>query len=306
MRRQWFVAVWIALIALPFVIPHFALSVANMILINLILVASLNLLMGYAGQLSLAHAAFFGLGAYTSGVLAVHFGVSPWLGIFAAIGLAAAAAAIVGLPTLRLRGHYLAMATLGLNAIASVLFVGLRDLTGGPNGLTGVPSFKIAAFAFDNDQRFFFLAWFGASLTLLAINNVVDSRIGRALRALGQSEAAAASLGVDSQRYKLRIFVLTAGMAALAGTLYVHYLNFASPETFDFSASVMLVVAVALGGTGSLAGPVIGALIITLLPELLRDTRDLQILIFGISLVVVLLFFPRGIVGLFRKRATSS
>ncbi len=305
MRYRIFAAAWILVLVLPFVLPRYTTSLLNLTLINVILVASLNLVMGYGGQLSLAQAGFFGLGAYTSGVLSVRYGISPWVGVVAAIVLTAVISYIVGKPTLRLRGNYLAMATLGLNAILSVLFVNLRDVTGGPNGLSGVPSLQAGSIAFDNDARFSVLAWLGATITLLVVRNLVDSRVGRALRALGESEVAAASLGVDTQRYKLRTFIVAAACAGLAGSLYVHYLNFASPETFDFAASVMLVVAVAIGGIRSFFGPLIGAVIITILPELLRETHDLEVLVFGVSLVVILVFFPRGLAGIAARRATS-
>jgi branched-chain amino acid transport system permease protein len=299
-----FALLWPALLALPLVAPNnYFVSLGVLYLINVILIASLNLLMGYAGQISLSHGAFYGLGAYASGVLGAKYGVSPWLGLLASVAISAGAALLIGLPSLRLRGHYLAMATLGFNAIVSVLFVELYWLTGGPNGLIGVPSISLFGWRINTDRSFYFLAWFASGLVMLLILNLIDSRVGRALRALSTSELAASCMGVDTFRTKLAVFVLTAVMASLAGFLYVHHISFASPESFNFGASVMLVVMVALGGTGSVWGPLLGAAMFTVLPEALRAFDNLEILLFGVSMVVVLLFFPGGLAALGRLLA---
>lgn len=296
--RRLFGVVWAILLVFPLIAPNdYIVSLGAFFFINLILIASLNLVMGYCGQISLCHGAFFGLGAYASGVLAAKFDVSPWLGIIAAMGLASFSALIIGLPALRLKGHYLAMATLGFNAIMSVLFNELVSLTGGPNGLTGVPPFSVGGFDIANDTRFFYLAWAFAGVIMLLIYNLINSRVGRGMRTLATSEIAAASLGIDTFRYKLKIFVVSATMAGLAGAMYVHFINFASPETFNFFTSVFLVVMVALGGWGSYWGPLFGALIYTAVPELLRAFKDLEIFVFGLSMVLVLLFFPDGVAG---------
>lgn len=289
---------WLVMLAFPFVVPNdYIVNLGVFFFINLILIGSLNLLMGYCGQISLCHGAFFGLGAYASGVLAAKFGISPWFGLVASLTLTAAVAMIVGMAALRLHGHYLAMATLGTNAILSVMFNELTWLTGGPNGLIGVPWLEIGPIALWDDTSFFFFAWAVALIVMVVILNVVESRVGRGLRALAGSEIAASSLGVDTFRYKLAVFVLTAAMAGLAGFLYVHFITFSSPETFNFFASVLLVVMVALGGWGKYWGPVFGALVMTAVPELLRALEDLELLLFGLSMILVLLFFPSGIAG---------
>lgn len=289
---------WVLLLAVPFLAPNnYILNLAILWLINLLLVASLNLLMGYSGQISLSHAAFYGLGAYVSGVLAAKFGISPWLGLIAALVMTGGTALIVGYPTLKLRGHYLAMATLGFNAIMSVLFVELRDLTGGPNGLLNVPNYEIAGFKIDTDRPFYYFALAVTGIGLVLILNLLDSRAGRALRALASAEIGASCMGIDVHRHKMIVFVVSAMLAAVAGCLYVHHNTFVSPESFDFIASTMLVVMVALGGTGHFWGAFAGALVYTALPELLRSIGDLEILVYGVSLVLVLLFFPRGMGG---------
>lgn len=293
-----FAVFWLVLLAFPWIAHNdYLLNLGNMWLISVILIASLNLLLGYGGQISLSHAAFFGLGAYVSGVLAAKYGVSPWLGIVLATVATSLVAFVIGWPSLRLEGHYLAMATVGFNAILTVLFTQLWSLTGGPNGLLNVPSFSLGRYELDTGMRFFYLGWLCAGLVLLLILNLIHSRMGRALRGLASKPIAAQCAGVDVHRYKVLVFVISAAMASVAGTLYVHHLNFASPETFDVQASVMLLVMVAIGGTGTFWGPLLGALLMVLLPEVLRAVEDLEILIYGIALIVVLMFLPRGLVG---------
>jgi branched-chain amino acid transport system permease protein len=289
---------WVLLAAVPWIAPNsYWLNMGTLWLTNLLLVASLNLLMGYSGQISLAHGAFFGIGAYVSGVLGAKYGISPWIGLPAALSATGLVALLVGWPTLRLRGHYLAMATLGFNAIASVLFVELRDWTGGPNGLVNIPPYVLFGMKLDSDRAFYFLALVGVGIALLLVLNLLDSRTGRALRALSTTEVGAECMGVDVHKYKILVFIVSAMLAALAGCLYAHHNAFVSPESFDFMTSTMLVVMVALGGTGHWWGAFLGALIYTVLPEALRSFGDLELLIYGVSLVLVLLFFPRGLGG---------
>jgi branched-chain amino acid transport system permease protein len=297
---------WLALLFAPLVAPNaYIVSLANVALINLILIASLNLVMGMCGQISLSHAGFFGLGAYASGILAARYGLPAVAGLVAAMLLSAAAAFIVGLPALRLRGHYLAMVTLGWNAILTVLFNQLIPLTGGPNGLLGVPPFAIGPWTLFDDLHAFPLVWACAGLTMLVIVNLLHSRTGRAMRAVANSELGAAALGIDTFRTKLLVFVLSAGMAGLAGSLYVHVNQYASPETFGVSASILLLVMVAVGGSGSVWGPVFGALIYTVVPQLLLDYDDAELMLFGGAMLVVLIGFPGGIAGLLARRRAS-
>ncbi len=292
-------ALWVAFLFFPLLASNgYILSLGVVFCINLILIASLNLIMGYCGQISLCHGGFFGLGAYVSGVLSAKYGVPSLLDIPCAMVLTAFAALLVALPTLRLKGHYLAMATLGFNAILSVLFVELVDLTGGPNGLSGVGPVSVLGFSFDAGSRFFYLAAALSLLLMWGILNLVQSRIGRAITSLADSEIGAASLGINTYGLKVMIFVLSASLAALAGSLYVHFNEFASPETFDFSSSIMLVVMVAVGGWGKYWGAFFGALVFTVVPELLRTFQDLQLFIFGLGMILVLMFFPGGLAGM--------
>lgn len=306
-----FAVIWALLLLFPLVAPNsYVIGLGVIFCINAVLIGSLNMLMGFSGQISLSHGAFYGLGAYASGVLSARYGLSPWLGLPAAMLLSAAAALVIGLPALRLRGHYLAMATLGFNAIMTVLFYELVPLTGGADGLSGIPAISLFGLSLGTDFRFFYFAWAVAGVVLLLLLNLIDSRVGRALRALSTSELAANSMGVDTYRYKLQVFVLTAVMAAVAGVLFAHFNNFVTPESFGYFGSVLMVVMVAVGGTGQFWGGVLGALMLSVLPELLRsidglaatlkihiDASAAEILVFGLSMILVLLFFPRGLAG---------
>lgn len=293
------VLVWIILAAVPAVVPNaYWVSLANLAFINLILIASLNLLMGYGGQISLAHAGFFGLGAYASGILNVRYGISPWAGLPAAALVAGLGALVIGIPALRLRGHYLAMATLGWNAILVVFFTQLVDLTGGPNGLLGVEPFSFFGHVLDTEVKVFPLAWGAAFLVMLAMLNLLGSRIGRGIRAVATNELGAESLGIDSFRMKLVVFVLSAAMAGIAGSLYVHVNQYASPETFGIAPSIMLLVMVAIGGAGAFFGPLFGAAIFTVMPQVLLDYEDAELMLFGISMLVVLILFPGGLAAI--------
>jgi branched-chain amino acid transport system permease protein len=289
---------WLVLLAIPlFGFNDYIVSLGTSFLINLILIASLNVVIGFCGQISLGHAGFYGLGAYSAGILSAKLGLNPWLGLPAACLVSALAALMIGIPALRLKGHYLAMATLGFNAILAVLFDQLVSWTGGPNGLLGVKALALDGFALSNQTRIFPLVWLCAGLVMLTLLNLIQSRVGRAIRAIATSEVAAQSLGIDVFRYKLIVFVLTAAMAGLAGSLYVESNLYASPETFGFSSSILLVAMVALGGWGRYGGAFLGALIYTGAPELFRTFQDAQLLIFGAGMIAVLLFFPSGLAG---------
>jgi len=268
----------------------------NIIGIHALLVVGLNLLLGYAGQISLGHAAFFGLGAYTSGILTATYGINPWLALPAGLLVAGAAAFLVGVPALKLRGYYLAMATLGFGIIVYIFFNQTQELTGGPSGLSGIPSLSLAGFPLDSPDRLFLLIWPVLGVILLLSANLVDSRLGRALRALHDGEPAAQSLGVDTARVKLLVFVWSALYASLAGSLYAHTLNFIAPTSFGFMFSIKLVTMVVVGGMASIWGSLLGAAVLTILPEFLVVFHDYEIIIFGGILMVVMIFLPRGLV----------
>jgi branched-chain amino acid transport system permease protein len=302
----------IALVAGPLASgDRYLLRIFTLVGINVVMVTGLSLLFGYAGQISLGHAAFFGLGAYTSGQLA-KLG-TPWIiSLLAGVLVAALGGLVLAVPSLRLKGHYLAMATLGFGEIALFFFTEAEPLTGGSDGLRDIPPASIGSFVFDTPQLKYVLVWTVAVAVLALASNVVRLRPGRALRAIHGSELGAQACGIDTTRAKTQVFVLSAGLAGLAGALYGHYIGFVSPSTFTLGLSLVLVTMVALGGMGSLAGAVAGAVLLTLLPYvdaivpgLSRDTvavlQDWESDIHGIVLIAVMLFMPRGLAGLGRR-----
>jgi branched-chain amino acid transport system permease protein len=281
---------------LPFGLPNeYYLTVLIVAGLHTILVMGLNLLMGYAGQVSLGHAAFYGIAAYTTGILTARFHWPVAAGIAAGVVLVLVVAAGIAVPTLRLKGHYLAMGTLGFGIIVYIVLNEATDLTGGPSGLTGIPKLSLAGVALGSDRAFYYVVWSVVLLLFLLAQNLIRSRLGRALRAIHTSETAAAALGVDTERYKIGVFILSALYAAVAGALYAHYVTFVSPGSFGFHASIQFVTMVVLGGMGSLWGAVAGATFLTALPEVLRAIEDYDILLYGGLLILCMMFLPGGL-----------
>ncbi|HEX4994388.1 MAG TPA: branched-chain amino acid ABC transporter permease [Methylomirabilota bacterium] len=285
-----------------------------------VLALSLNLLLGYTGQLSLGHAAFFGIGAYASALLSVKLEWSPWIGLLAAIVAPGLAGYVIGRLALKLRGAYFVLLTISFAGCVSLVSVNWMDLTNGPLGIPGVPPVEIAlpglsALSLRTKSAYYYLvlaAVVGAYLLCLAL---IRSRVGRALVALRENETLAASVGIDATHYLVLAAVTSAAMAGFAGGLYAHYTRFVSPEVFLFTYTVTMVIMVVAGGKGTLAGPVVGAVLFTVLPEALRELTSYQwqMLLYGVLLIAVLFFMPEGIVpalraagpALRRRRRTS-
>ena len=273
--------------------------------IHTMLAIGLNLLLGYAGQISLGHAGFFGLGAYLSGILTTSYTWNPWIAMPLAALFVGGLAFLIGFPILKLKGHYLAMATLGLGIIIYIVFNETVELTGGPSGLSGIPSLSIGTFTFDSDVKNYYLIWAITLGTILLTLNLANSRVGRALRAVHDSEVAARVVGVNARLLKVQIFALSAVISSIAGSLYAHTMTFVSPASFGFNFSIELLTMVVIGGLGSIYGSFLGAALLTLLPEFLRAAHDYDIIIYGGLLMVMVMFMPgglvRGIPDLFKK-----
>ena len=294
-----------AAIAAPHVFTGLAAQhLLVIIAINVILVASLDLLVGGAGMISLGHAAFMGVGAYASAIL-VRGGASFPLGLLAAFGFAALAGLVVGVPALRLKGHYFSVVTFITGIIATILMTNLVSLTRGPMGLPGIPFASIEFLGFDHTFRsivfkvgFYYLALAFAVLTLLVRWRLGRSRFGRALAAIKGDENLAESVGIATYRTKVTAFVLAAAIAGVAGSLYAHYSAFISPDAFTFIDSFDLFVMNLLGGAGTVIGPVVGPVFLTVASSLLRNLSPaLSHVIYGVMLIVVIVVLPTGIVG---------
>lgn len=274
----------------------YLLNVLVFVGINTMLAVGLNLLLGFAGQISLGQAAFYGLGAYLSAILTVTHGINPWLAmVMAAIAVGILAFAI-GFPILKLKGHYLAMATLGFGIIIYIVINEYVDLTGGPSGFSGLSNLSVGTMSFDSDLKNYYLIWGAALMVMLLALNLTRSRVGRALRAIHDSEVAAQVLGINARLLKVQIFTCSAMISALAGSLYAHYVTFISPSTFGFGFSVELLTIVVIGGLGSIYGSFLGAALITLLPEMLRTFHDYDIVVYGALLMIMTIFLPGGLI----------
>lgn len=289
------------LLILPWILPNrYFLNVAVLIGIYVLIVIGLNLLIGYAGQISLGHASFYGIGGYAAAILTAKYQWSPVLALVASLIFVALTAWVIGKPTLKLKGHYLAMATLGFGLIVKILLEEMADLTGGTQGITGIPKFSIFGFSFSNDFWMYFLVWGSVMLVQIMVSHIIRGKVGRAFLAVHTNETAAESLGVNTSRLKLGVFIISAVLAGLAGCFYAFSINYLSPEPFGFSFSVLLVTMVIVGGMGDLWGPVLGTVILGIIPELLRSFKDFDILIYGLLLMVIVIFLPQGTVSLFR------
>ena len=293
----WVTALSLVLLLFPLVEDNpYTLGLTNLIAINAIVVLGLNLFIGYAGQISLGHAAFFGLGAYGSAITTVNFEINPWLAMFLVAGLVALVALIIGVPILRLSGHYLAMATLGLNFVVHTVLLQWDQVTGGPSGFSGIPSLAIGEFEFWDEVSLHYLIWTFAMLALLLCLNLVRSGVGRGLAALAGDETAAAALGVNIRNAKIKVFVLSAILASIAGSLFAHTYSFVSPDSFGIFTSADMVIMVVIGGMGSIWGSLFGAALITLLPEWMDLFETYKDFVHGGILVLVLMFLPQGLV----------
>ena len=301
----------LAALTLPFWLadPYF-LHVVIMAGIFGVLALSLNLLLGYTGQLSLGHAAFFGIGAYTSALLTLRLEWSFWLALPGAVALTALAGWLIGRLALKLRGAYFVLVTISFAGVISLVSVNWMELTNGPLGLPGVPAPALGPWSLRTKPAYYYLVLAGVALSYLVCRRLVRSRIGRAFLALRENEPLAESVGVDVAHYLVLAAVVSAGLAGLAGSLYAHYTRFVSPEVFLFTYTVTMVVMVVAGGKGTLAGPLVGALLFTALPEALRlaTSWQWQMLAYGVLLVLLVFFLPRGIVpalAAWRERRAS-
>ena len=284
------------LLLLPFVLPNsFYVDLAIRMAINAMIVLGLNLLIGFAGQISLGHAGFLGIGAYATAVMPTHFGWHPLLALGGGALAAGLLAALVARPIFKLKGNYLAMATLGLGIIINITVRNEAALTGGPDGMP-VPPLSLAGFEISGDKHWYWIVALMLSVSVWASLNLIDSPFGRALRALHGSEVASKVVGVDVVRYKVAIFVLSAVFASVMGSVTAHYVGFVTPNLADFFHSIELVTMVVIGGMASVYGSVVGAVLLTALPQALTSFEGWETVAFGTILMLCMIFLPKGLV----------
>lgn len=281
-------------IFMPIVMNNYAMEVMSNVWFYVVLCLGLNIVVGYAGLLDLGYAAFFAVGAYTTGILTSHFGVNFWLTIPVAVGLSTCAGIIIGGPTLRLRSDYLAIVTLGFGEIVRIIARNL-EITGGASGLIGIEKPSIMGFELNQIQHFYYVFLILAIIACFVSYRLQHSRLGRAWQYVREDEDAAEAMGINRVGVKLYAYVIGAIFGGVAGCFFAAKMTAISPETFMFQQSVLILLGVVLGGMGKIPGVIIGAFALVLFPEVFRDLGSTRILVFAIVMLVIMLYRPEGI-----------
>ena len=294
-KRATAIAVILAVMAVaPFLVGQYGTVILTNALLYVVLALGLNVVVGYAGLLDLGFAAFFAVGAYTVGITTLHLGLNFWMALPLAVVFAIIAGVIIGTPTLRLRSDYLAIVTLGFGEIVRIAARNLRE-TGGASGLIGIESPWLFGWHIETPRDFYYVFCVLAILGVIVSVRLANSRLGRAWLYVRHDEDAAEAMGIDRVRVKLAAYIVGAIYGAIGGAFFAANLGAISPESFSFRQSVLILMAVILGGMGKIPGVILGAFIVILAPELLRDFGDLRLLIFAVGLLLIMLFRPSGI-----------
>jgi branched-chain amino acid transport system permease protein len=293
-----YLAIVAVMALLPLVIGNqYYIQVLIFIGIYIILTLSLNLLNGYVGLLSIGHAAFYGIGAYASAKLVIEAGLPFPLAMLGAGAVAGLFGYLIAKPTLRLSGIYMTMATLGFNMIFFLVLQNWMSFTNGPLGIMDIPSPSIFGYAIESRVQYYYLIFFLVLLTIVSMHRLMTCRFGRALVSIRENELAAEAMGVNTTKYKIQAFVLAAFYAGIAGSYYAHFVKFVSPDSFYIYESFILLAMLAFGGQGNLIGPVVGAAVLIVIPEVFRFMEEYRMLIYGGILVVMMLVRRQGLLG---------
>jgi branched-chain amino acid transport system permease protein len=294
------------LLVFPLVMTHpYYMHLSNLILIYALTATGLNLVTGYAGQLSLGHAAFFAIGAYASALLSMKLGWPFPAALAGSAIVATIFGAVLGVPSLRLKGPYLALATAGFSEIIRIVINNWETLTQGSRGIPEIPPPSLWSWSLSSETGWYYLLIGFFLVCTFGAGRIVHSHLGRAFIALRDNEAAAGAAGVDPTAHKVLAFAVSAFLAGLAGSLYAHYRAYISPDTFTFAESVAFLSMVVVGGKGTLAGPLIGSAALTLVPDWLSFLKDFKMVFHGILLVLCMMFLPGGLIsiaGFFKRR----
>lgn len=286
----------------PIVRNNYVIDVANTAATYVVLGLGLNIVIGFAGLLDLGYAAFYAVGAYIAAYLMTRLDWNLWECLLVSAALAAAFGILLGAPTLRLRGDYLAIVTLGFGEIIRISLSNMTPVTGGPNGIQGIPSPPIPGGQFDQPIHFYYLLLALAVIAICVSDRLVNSRMGRAWAYLREDHLAAEVMGIDATRYKLLAFAMGATWAGLAGAIFVSRIGIATPESFTLGESILIVTIVVIGGMGSVFGVTIGALAMIALPEIFRPLLTYRLLIFGLAMILIMRFRPEGLLPARRRQ----
>lgn len=296
---------WVLLIAallLPKIIEsNYILHVANLAMMFALLTLSLNMLSGCTGLMSVGHIAFYGIGAYTSALLTTHFQIPIGIAMAGAGVVSALASLLLGLPTMRLKGMYFAVATLAFGEVVYQLIVNWTSVTGGTKGVKSIPSPEIFGMSLRGYDAYYYIVLIVLVLSIILTRNLIASRPGRAMLAIRENDIAAEAMGVNITLYKLVAFMVSAFFAGVAGALYAHEVHFISPETFAGSESSAVLAMMVVGGIGSIPGSILGGMALTILPELLRSFGNVRLVIYGAAVVAIIIFAPKGLGGLIER-----
>ena len=292
----------IAIVAIIALVPLFIsnlyyIQILIFIGIYIILALSLNLLNGYVGLLSIGHAAFYGIGAYASAKLVMEVGLPFPLAMLGSGVIAGVFGYLIAKPTLRLSGIYMTLATLGFNMIFFLVMQNWMSFTNGPLGIMDIPAPRIFGYEIDSRIEYFYLIFFLVLLTIGSMHRLMTCRFGRALKGIRENELAAEAMGVHTTRYKIQAFVLAAFYAGIAGSYYAHFIKYISPDSFYIYESFILLAMLAFGGQGNLIGPVVGAAILIVIPELFRFLQEYRMLVYGSVLIIMMLVRRQGLLG---------
>jgi branched-chain amino acid transport system permease protein len=287
-------ALVLLMVFLPYLTDNYWIDVSLMALIYIILALGLNIVVGFCGLLDLGFSAFFAVGAYTTGILMTQYHISFWIAIVASAVLSAIAGVIIGAPTLRLRSDYLAIVTLGFGEIVRIVATNLQ-FTGGASGIYGIPKPSIGSFQLVGLNGVYYLALVSVIIMIFVVRNLGDSRLGRAWKYIREDEDAAEAMGINRWKTKLLAYIFGAIVGGFGGSIFAVKMTAISPQSFSFNQSAMILLAVILGGLGRIPGVVLGAVLVIVLPEAMRDFASWRLLIFGGLLVVMMIFRPEGL-----------
>jgi branched-chain amino acid transport system permease protein len=285
-----------SIILFPLIFPDsYWITVLIYVGIYGLIVVGYDLLLGYCGQISLGHNGLFAIGAYATAIATTWFGWPSLLAILGGIFITCVIAFVVGIPTLRLKGYYLAIATMGFGFIVEAFI--RTQYFGGSSGISGIPPLSILGYSFDSDRSYYYLVWTIVFLLVIVCLRIGETALGRSMKAVHTDEDAAACMGVNVAKTKIQAFVFSAALAALAGGLYAHYGSIISPNSFNIMLSVRLLLMLFLGGAGSIYGGLIGAFILFALPEFLGHLARMELALEGLAFMLILIFLPSGLVG---------
>ena len=292
----------IMLLFLPYIVKgKYDIMLFDQVLINIMVVIGLNFISGLTGQTNLGMAGIFGVGAYTSALLTTRLGLSPWLSLICVVNMGVILGIVLGYPSLRFSGTYLALTTIGFGEIARLLFNNMTDITYGTQGVANIPGYSFFNISISDEKSFYYLLLFFTVMSVLVALRIIKSKWGRAFKAIRDNELAVQSCGINVAEIKIKSFIVSTVYACVAGALYAHLMGYINPSDFTLDLSVKYFMMLVMGGIGTVTGSILGGIVITTLPEYLRFLKDYYWLIFSIIVLICIVLLPNGLVSVFKN-----